>query len=457
MNGRQCGMAGFLILAMVIMGGVGCGDAGSEDETLETGVQAVTQIGSSDHNDVEYMHYTVTRVECDSKVGYEGDYGVVFDDKVALKDLSLPGGIPSFIDQPFDEFSAHQFADKFLLLDAGCYDIHVQPKRSPSAISKSCVPVEKQGVKVEDGKTEEVLLVSQCSGKEKGALDAIVALNHPPHLEVFDLDPQKFVTCPPEGNPKVTVCAEAVDPDGDPMEFKWEALEGGDHIIDAELVSSYDEAGEAGQCYEVELERKDAAYEGRVTVFDLFIEFINGERSPIRAEDWLAMMGYTGPEGEFLESRASLEFPIYVGGCDEDFVCPRSQGYWKTPPNNLDRIKEKWEPTGFDPLTQSLCAEEDPDLWLADILQSPPMGNMYYILAVQYVAAKLNIAAGATEMGDVLDDIDEAQGLLEGGTNCATKGSDWSQETKDQAEAVKDRLEAFNLICAADSNDEAND
>ncbi len=442
-----------LALVSVAMMAIGCGEVSSQDESTETGVQAITQIGSSEYNDVESMHYTVTRVECSSKVGYDGDYGVVYDDQVSLKDLTLPGGIPSFIDQPFDENSAHQFADKFLLLDAGCYDVHVQPMRSEYEVSESCVPVEKQGIKVEDGETTEVLLVSQCAGKEKGALDVITALNHPPHLSLLDLDPQKFVTCPAEGNPMVTVCAEATDPDGDPMEFKWEALEGGDHVVSSELTSSYDEAGEAGQCYEVELERKDASYLARVTVYDLFIEFINGERSPVRAEDWLAMMGFTGPDGEALESRASLEFPVYVGGCDEEFICPRSQGYWKTPPNNLDRIKEKWEPTGFDPETQSLCPEQGPDLWLNDVLQNPPEGNMYYILAIQYVAAKLNVAGGATVMGDVEDDIAAAEALLEGGSNCETKGSDWSQVTRDEAEAIKDRLEAFNVMCANGEND----
>ncbi len=447
---RTIGIAAIIMAALAMA----CVDGDGDDEPdVQTGIEALTELGVEQENDVKWMKYTVTAC---------GEKEVLYQSKKRLKDLTLPGGIPKFVKHPFAEHSSHRFADYLLLVDTGCYDVYVQPLDKNKKKSKKCMPVHKKDIEVKKGKTTEVLLVSQCKGEKKGLLDVVAALNHPPKLTILDLDPQKFVQCPDEGKPAVTICAEATDKDDDPIRLTWDVLKGQDGIKSLEVIedSQYASAGVAGECVEVKFERSDGAYKFKLTAFDEFVKFKNSEGQLITAEKWFAKHGFKGKKGEPIKSRASLKFPIYVGDCDRpvDFICPRTIGFWRNPPQNEDLVNQRWEKqtkSTYD-ISEEVCAGHPNAIRWLDILIDPPLGNMYLILGKQYVAAQLNRAAGATGIAAVDEatdaDIAAAQMMLEGGDACDEQGGDWDEQTRQEAEDLKDSLEAFNKFCQPLSN-----
>jgi hypothetical protein len=89
---------------------------------------------------------------------------------------------------------------------------------------------------------------------------------------------------------------------------------------------------------------------------------------------------------------------------DGDDGCTLTQGYWK---NHSDRE------SGHRNIAWPI--DEDTDLcgttWL-DNLGIAPQGNAFYILSHQYIAASLNVAAGAVAPPDVSAALDEAESLM---------------------------------------------
>jgi hypothetical protein len=83
--------------------------------------------------------------------------------------------------------------------------------------------------------------------------------------------------------------------------------------------------------------------------------------------------------------------------------CAYSQGYWKN-------HTEEW-PAGFDPTSPFFASGTT---WLG-ILQTPPKGSAYVILAHQYVAAALNVADGAYMPPLVKTAFDAAAAYFAGG------------------------------------------
>ena len=445
---RTINRLGWMAMIGAVALWMGCGDMGEEGEPT-TGIHSLTQISVGAEADVEWMKYRVTR--CD-------DDEVVLKARKSLKELTLPGGISSFVDNPFGEQSSHAFADYLMLLETGCYDVHVQPLRGDKSKSKKCLPMVKQEIDVVPGKTTEVLLVSQCKGKQTGALDVVAALNHPPRIRILDLDPQKFVQCPVEGNPELTVCVEAVDKDHDTIRLAWKGFEDQEGVKSAELIEGtrYSEAGVAGECWRIVFERQDGTYHFKVTAFDEFVIFKDGERKVITAEAWFEKMGYETKKGEPIRSRDSIKFPVYVAGCDEEvaLICPRTRGFWQSPPVNESLVNQKWiDATGgtYD-TSETLCTGHANEVRWFDILSGDPEGNMYFILAAQYIAAELNRAAGASGVEAIDDAVDgyilEALEYLEDGDACDAQGSDWDQTTRQAAEMLKNDLEGFNSLCA---------
>ena len=249
--------------------------------------------------DVAGMRYEIDRVACP---GGDGDFEPwSADAEVDLEDLLLPGGLDAFEDQPLDGESAHLFADYFTMTPAGCYDVTVTPLDEDGEPSDDCATASAEGVEVEDGETTEILLVSQCDGPERGALDTVAVVNHPPTLDAVTYNPSKFTTC----GDTVEICATATDPDGDPIEFDWDFPEG--LTVEAGPIGSDGET--TTQCASVIAESGDS-YNIDLTVYDLFVE--DGEL--VRAEDWLQA------RGEDEESHDDLTFPLHVQ-CDEP-ICP---------------------------------------------------------------------------------------------------------------------------------------
>jgi hypothetical protein len=151
--------------------------------------------------------------------------------KKDLEDMYLPGGISEFEDKPYDADSKHLFSDHYFTLPAGCYDVTTQPLTGggdQGAYSKSqdCKKATKNGVTVEDGQTNEILLINQCEGPKKGGLDVLGTINHPPEILSVNFKDSKFISSCSGTN---KVCVNVKDPDNDPLEFVWSSTSMGQY------------------------------------------------------------------------------------------------------------------------------------------------------------------------------------------------------------------------------------
>ncbi|WP_375764920.1 fibrinogen-like YCDxxxxGGGW domain-containing protein [Archangium gephyra] len=227
-----------------------------------------------------------------------------------LEDIRLPGGLPDFEDAPLDSDSSHTFADLFIDLAAGCYQVVTQPLAAGGGVSMDCERASTSGVRVVDGRTTEILLINQCLGEGRGGIDVVSALNHPPELTKLAFEDSKFVLqCMDQ-----VVCATVKDPDEDPVEFVWKEASGPPLYVPPEVVSTTTAAdGSVTQCVRTVAETV-GRYELTVTVYDLLHDTAAGGKL-IRIEDYFTSMG--DPHA----SRAALTFPFYAaddgepGGC----------------------------------------------------------------------------------------------------------------------------------------------
>ena len=277
----------------------GCDDDPPEPEGATWGGQRVGGVALTidfvGDTDVVGVEYRFERVSCDDPLAAGEVVAVV---QKELEDQSLPAMIPGFEDQPLDRGSAHLFSDHFQVLDAGCYTITAQPITGDGSPSADCAPARAVGVEVVDGLTREVLLISQCRGSERGALDTVTVLNHPPELEAVVYQPSKFAfECQ-----VVTICVTARDPDGDPVEFEWSQSAGPDLFAAPRVVSRAASPGGAlTECVEV-VPTLTGDYGLTVAVFDL----LHDGGALIRTEAWLALYDRGGL------SRDVLTMPLYV-------------------------------------------------------------------------------------------------------------------------------------------------
>ncbi|MBA2662896.1 MAG: hypothetical protein H0U74_11410 [Bradymonadaceae bacterium] len=145
---------------------------------------------------------------------------LMFSGDKDFEELMLPGGMPAFELGPFDATSQHLFADHFMVLGAGCYNVAVQPLTSTGGTSEACTEARAQGVMVEDGRTTEIMLVSQCKAPPVGAVDVIGAINVAPMIEALEFE--KFTRQCREN----VICAIASDGNADGLEFDWSLLSG---------------------------------------------------------------------------------------------------------------------------------------------------------------------------------------------------------------------------------------
>jgi hypothetical protein len=89
--------------------------------------------------------------------------------------------------------------------------------------------------------------------------------------------------------------------------------------------------------------------------------------------------------------------------------CTLTQGYWKTHSSYgpAKKTDETWDLVGGPDAPFFLSGQS-----YYEVLWTAPRGNAYYNLAVQYIAAELNLLAGAAS-GDVTDELAQATELLE--------------------------------------------
>lgn len=282
------------VIALVMMGWMGCGqdgvdEDGPDNESERTGLAlGVDYYGDSD---VAGFHFQIRQCR---------DAAIVLEEDRDLEDLELPSGIPVFSKGPFADGSTHQFADFFTLLEAGCYDVVVEPVTDSGAPSSDCQPAEATEVFVVAGMTTEILLISQCEGVDVGATDVIGALNNPPVIESVEYEPSKFVhECE-----AAEVCVTAFEPDGDPLEFVFEQTGGKQLRFDLEVSEAESDGYRTTQCMRAVPIWYDS-YEFQVTVYDQF----HKEGNKVRAEDYLGV-----------PSRAQLTFPVH-SNWDHELEC----------------------------------------------------------------------------------------------------------------------------------------
>ncbi|MEM9490445.1 MAG: hypothetical protein AAGC55_14960, partial [Myxococcota bacterium] len=260
--------------------------------------------------DVVGMRYTLIPVDCSD--GSElSDSDPITEDK-ELEDILLPGGIPEFEGGPFDSDSEHLFADLFLTVPAGCYDVATVPLRSDGSMSVDCASAMERRVEVVEGETTEVFLINQCTGEGPGAIDVISAINHAPELIKVEYIDSKFGLRCESGK----ICATVRDVDSDPLELDWRQV--GDIERDMAGFRTTEEYlnddGSRTVCVDF-IPQEAGRYEFELTVYDL----LHDGDGLIRIEDWLASAGYPNP------SHASLSFPYYSAGAGarapEDEIC----------------------------------------------------------------------------------------------------------------------------------------
>lgn len=211
----------------------GCVDAPGSKQTPAVGAALTVDVYGQ--SDVVGFHIEVERVACDASDAFTP---LQISAEVDLIDGLVPGQI-RLVEQVLDPESRHLAADLFIALPPGCYRALAAPAAEIDGAggwtpSSDCAAVEAEGIRVVDGHTTELTLLSQCVGDAVGALDTLVTLNHPPVLRVhFPTDDRdgdgvangddgKFnLECEP-----VEVCATLTDVDDDPVEVVWAQVDG---------------------------------------------------------------------------------------------------------------------------------------------------------------------------------------------------------------------------------------
>ena len=104
----------------------------------------------------------------------------------------------------------------------------------------------------------------------------------------------------------------------------------------------------------------------------------------------------------------------------ENGGCTYTQGYWKThSANGPAPYDETWAQIGED--TLFFASNQS---WYQVFWTPPQKGNAYYLLAHQYMAAVLNVEAGASTPGTVQAAIAQAEAWFTGRSTDAPKGND---------------------------------
>ena len=279
-------LAGLLVAAGCTQAPVE-GPDGERTVTRSTGLALTAQMSAD--ADVERFRYTIERTACPGQTQADIDAAALVQED-ALEAMTFPGGM-GIAGHDYDGDSEHTFADLYQVVEAGCYNVTAEPLLADGSPSQQCRPAMAPNVLVQDGKTTEVLLISQCDGVENGGLDAIASLNVAPAIVSLEYNPSKFIeTCQQN-----TICATARDPENDPLVIEFGAASLADASGALEVVSQERNAdGSVTKCISVAPEVA-GEYLYDVTVFDAMYDE-DGNLQLIDAQ----------------ESSDTLEFPVYV-------------------------------------------------------------------------------------------------------------------------------------------------
>ena len=444
------------ICVLAVAGFTACGEVDDDPDREQTGM--LMTVSSPVDTRVTHMKYEVYELDECAPVHERYQTGppphperLIHESfKKLKKGLTLPGGLGKFDKAPLDPESKHRFADLMLTVDAGCYEVRVTPMRKTEDLKdkervEECLPVQKS-VEVEQGKLSEYVLISQCAGPDdgQGAMDIIAALNNSPVIVDYKQS-QDVIECPDKGNPTLDkVCATALDPEKDPMNFVWTRAESdgtpnegavffaeGEFtrmfpFEDAELLEEHivmvDGHPTVQQCLKIEFMRpeEDMTVHFAVIVFDKLWDKLEGVKQPVTFEQWYHDRQITD-DGQFILSRGVHSFSKKLKTCEDDAVpviaCNETMGYWMHRPNDA-RVVERWKTTGFEPFdvdddengasAQTLCPNER---WIDILRNTGTWRGLYYRLARAFITARLNYAKFSwdhlPEMGIVLDALGE--------------------------------------------------
>jgi hypothetical protein len=118
----------------------------------------------------------------------------------------------------------------------------------------------------------------------------------------------------------------------------------------------------------------------------------------------------------------------YVNHVDQDVGCTYTQGWYKNP-------KHDW-PSGDIQRGTSF----DGGAGAEAVLNTPPKGNVYYVLAHQYITALLNIQGGASS-DDITQALADAADYFADASVANPLPAGW---TKDEVTAIADILDDYN-------------
>ena len=210
-------------------------DDGAEGTIAETGAAVSVQL--PEETDVAGFQIVVTRVSCNGEA--ITPFTQTLDTTLLDLDITVKGTADG---------SLHPFADTFIPLEEGCYDILSMPVQADGSPSEDCAIAGQDGVVILDGTTTEIVLVSQCDGQVGvGAVDVISTLNRPPQIIEVGFPGGKFTShCDAQ-----QICATFFDPDADPIDVVWTQIGG---VPLASLVELPATTGPDGttQCIEID-------------------------------------------------------------------------------------------------------------------------------------------------------------------------------------------------------------
>jgi hypothetical protein len=213
---------------------LGCStDPGTQDDSSSLGAVSARLVSESPH-DVTQVLYRVVAAAEDCNGTALAERTVPLEAETLPESLQTPGSS-----------NTHHIADALFMLDPGEYRVCAVPMTEAGDPSADCGQAETVAT-VESGLTAEVLLISQCTGNQRGGLDAVVVLNDPPIVDDITISPSKFIeTCE-----DATLTVAVSDPDGDELtDITWELLTPGPVLIGSGASAAF--TAEAAGDYEV--------------------------------------------------------------------------------------------------------------------------------------------------------------------------------------------------------------
>ena len=114
---------------------------------------------------------------------------------------------------------------------------------------------------------------------------------------------------------------------------------------------------------------------------------------------------------------------IFTNNVPEEAGCTRTLGYWKTHP-------EEWNETADVNAAAFITGTSffASGLSYLEVLNTPPKGDAYFILAHQYIVALLNGGSGASATAEVNAALAGASGFFAGGTALRSELIAWAEQ-----------------------------